>query len=122
MAKNHHNTHLSHLTSKSWRSLELTSLKPALVHLSGSGSSNVTSSGEVEGRRSMVAFAGVEEADKTNRMENRRDKVLVSRVTLLQAAWGHGGARLSRLAVITLSSDSHQRSSFSSLTPVPPAD
>ena len=70
----------------------------------------------------MVAFAGVEEADKTNRMENRRDKVLVSRVTLLQAAWGHGGARLSRLAVITLSSDSHQRSSFSSLTPVAPAD
>ena len=68
-----------------------------------------------------MAFAGVEEADKTNRMENRRDKVLVSRVALL-AAWGHAGARLSRLAVITLSSDSHQRSSFSSLTPVAPAD
>ena len=67
----------------------------------------------------MVAFAGVEEADKTNRRVNWRDKVLVSRVTLL-AAWGHAGARLSRLAVITLSSDSHQRISFSSLTPVPP--
>ena len=63
-----------------------------------------------------MAFAGVEEADKTN----RRDKVLVSRVTLLQAAWGHAGAMLSRLAVITLSSDSHQRSSFSSLAPVTP--
>ena len=57
-----------------------------LVQSSGSGSSNVTSSGEVEGRRSMVAFAGAEEANKTKRMVNRRDKVLVIWVTLL-AAW-----------------------------------
>ena len=77
-------THIfTHLTSESSRSLELTILKPVLVHPSGSGSSNVTNSGEVGGRRSMVAFAEVEEANKTSRMVNR---VLVSRVTLL-AAW-----------------------------------
>ena len=76
-------THRSHLTSESSRLLELSILKPVLVHSSGSGSSNVTNSGEVGGRRSMVAFAEVEEANKTNRMVNR---VLVSRVTLL-AAW-----------------------------------
>ena len=72
--------HLSHLTSESSRSLELTILKPVLLHPSGSGSSNVTNSGEVGGRRSMVAFAEVEEANKTSRVVN---KVLVSRVTLL---------------------------------------
>ena len=79
-------SHLSHLTSESSRLLELTSLKPVLIHPSGIGSSNVTNSGEVGGRRSIVDFAEVEEATKTNRMVNCRDKVLVSRVTLL-AAW-----------------------------------
>ena len=66
----------------------------------------------------MVAFAGVGEADKTNnRLVNSRYKVLGN----LLAAWGHAGARrLSRLAVITLSSDSHQKISFSSQTPVTP--
>ena len=66
----------------------------------------------------MVAFAVVEEADKSNiRLVNSRYKVLGN----LLSAWGHAGARrLSRLAVITLSSDSHQKISFSSLTPVTP--
>ena len=69
--------HFSHLTSKSSRLLEFTSLKPLLVHPSDSGSSNVTRSGEFGGSRRMVAFAGVGEADKTNnRLVKSRYKVM----------------------------------------------
>ena len=49
-----------------------------LVQPSGIGSSKVRSSGEVEGRRSTVAFA---EAAKTSKVVKSRG--LVSRVTLL---------------------------------------
>ena len=56
----------------------MTSLKPVLVQPSGIGSSKVRSSGEVEGRRSTVAFA---EAAKTSKVVKSRG--LVSRVTLL---------------------------------------
>ena len=57
----------------------MTSLKPVLVQPSGIGSSKVRSSGEVEGRRSTVAFA--EAAKKNSKVVKSRG--LVSRVTLL---------------------------------------
>ena len=71
-------SNLSHLTSKSFRLVELTSLKPVLVQPSGIGSSSkVSSSGEVEGRRRTVAFA--EAAAKTS-IKVVKSRGLVSRV------------------------------------------